>query len=118
MFGFIAVAIGSAITIALASIVWPVGTSGIRPEPLEAVHRFVISQPIGVSTETSIRSVLPTGGAFSPGEVAGAAVGRIVESVGQKARDTAIESAADQLLTRWDTAPIDVKDAIKKRICQ
>jgi hypothetical protein len=118
MFGFVFVAIGSAVVLGLASILWPVSTTGIRPEPLETVHRLVVSQPVGLSIEESIHTVIPASGSASAGDVAGVAVSHIVESVGEKARNTAIESAADQLITRWDEAPQDVKDAIKKRICK
>ncbi len=118
MFGFVFVAIGSAVALALASIVWPVSQDGLRPEPLETVHRLVVSQPVGQSIEESLGNIIPASGSATAGEVAGVAVSHIVESVGEKARNTAIESAADQLITRWDEAPQDVKDAIEKRICK
>lgn len=101
-----------------ASVVWPYVTSSPRPDTLGKIYGAVGNAPFITQTEGVVSSLIPPQTKDNLGSVAGAAASALVESVGESAKDAAINKALDEVLKQWDALPQDKKNRIQEKICR
>jgi hypothetical protein len=118
MLRFLGTLVLVSVILAAASILWPVFSPRPRPEGLTRVHDLVTASSVGKTVDETAGKFLPQAGGLSAGSVAGVAVSRIVESVGDSAKEAAVKSAVDQLLTQWDSVPAAQKEQIRTAVCR
>lgn len=113
------IAISTALTVGLGSLLWPKLTAKARPKPLTEVRNVVMQTPVGQQAAailgvTDESTVTP----INVSSVASSLVSGIVLSVGQKAQEVVTRQAVQQLLRQVDQLPLSEKQQIQEALCK
>ncbi|MEK7129454.1 MAG: hypothetical protein AAB803_00395 [Patescibacteria group bacterium] len=116
---FLLVAISTALTVGLGSLLWPKLTARARPKPLTEVRNVVMQTPVGQQAAAILgvrdeSTVTP----INVSSVASSLVSGIVSSVGQKAQETVTRQAVQQIMRQGDQLPADQKQQIQEALCK
>ncbi len=116
---YIAAALGSAVVISVASLVWPKVTAQPRPKQLTQVREIVmqtqvgqnIAQVLGVTDEAAVKPM-------SVGEFVQEQTTAVVSSAANSAQHAVTSQVLSQLAKKFTELPKDEQEQFKALICE
>ena len=116
---FVAALVITGGSVSVVSLIWPRISGEPRPAPLQNVHDYVLTTPLG-NQAAQILGVTDEGNLepVDVGSVASSVAGSIVSSVEEKAQEFVAKKAAEQPLQRIQTLPADRQQEVLELLCK
>lgn len=115
---YIVVAAGSALAVALVSLLWPKFTDKTEPLVLNQVRGAVLGTEVGQNTANLLGVTSEGGHIFNFSDTVSSVAGAVTSSVEQKVAQIVSDQVASQVVKQYNQLPVPQQDRVVEMICK